>query len=80
MQRLSGSGRVLQAEGAPQPLAAGSATFHHARTMHYSRGNSTDSQRRALVSNFRPAAMVEYERQKDYDYGRSMVGIGLGIR
>ena len=26
-------------EGKPEPLPAGSCTFHHGRTLHYSRGN-----------------------------------------
>lgn len=31
------------------PLAAGGATVHHAHTLHYSRANKTDQQRRAFV-------------------------------
>jgi phytanoyl-CoA hydroxylase len=39
--------------------------------LHYSRGNTTDSHRRALIVNFRPIAMIELERQKGFDHGRS---------
>jgi len=49
-------------------LAAGSCSFHHGRTVHYSRGNSTDGNRRAFILNFRPKAMIEYERAKGFDH------------
>ena len=51
-------------------LKPGSCTFHHGRTLHYSRGNSTDAQRRAFIVNFRPAEMIRYERANGFDHGR----------
>ena len=49
-------------------LNPGSCVFHHGSTLHYSRGNSTNSNRRALITNFRPKAMIELERSKGYDH------------
>jgi hypothetical protein len=63
-----------EAEGVPVPIAAGSCTFHHGATMHYSRGNSTSRRRRALVVNFRPRAMVELERARGFDHGKDAPG------
>lgn len=63
-----------EAEGVAVPLAAGSCTFHHGGTMHYSRGNSTAGRRRALIVNFRPQAMVELERTRGFDHGRDAPG------
>lgn len=57
-----------EAEGVPVPLKAGSCVWHHGGTLHYSRGNSTDRRRRAFITNFRPAAMVAYEREKGFDH------------
>jgi hypothetical protein len=42
--------------------------------MHYTRGNSTPGHRRALIVNFRPRAMVEYERARCFDHGKSEPG------
>jgi hypothetical protein len=63
-----------EAEGVPVPLSAGSCTFHHGATMHYSRGNSTRDRRRALIVNFRPKAMVELERARGFDHGKDAPG------
>lgn len=63
-----------EAEGTPVPLAAGSCTFHHGGTLHYSRGNSTTARRRALIVNFRPRAMVELERARGFDHGKDAPG------
>jgi ectoine hydroxylase-related dioxygenase (phytanoyl-CoA dioxygenase family) len=60
-----------ETEGAAVELLAGSCVFHHGMTLHYSRGNTTKSQRRAFIVNFRPDAMIELERQKGFDHGRS---------
>lgn len=60
-----------EAEGMPIPLKPGSATFHHGATLHDSRGNSTDTHRRAYIVNFRPEAMVQFEREQGFDHGRS---------
>ena len=65
-----------EAEGVPVPIAAGSCTFHHGATMHYSRGNSTSRRRRALIVNFRPRAMVELERARGFDHGKDAPGRG----
>jgi len=49
-------------------LQAGSCVFHQGGTLHYSRGNSTLDNRRALITNFRPKAMIQLERQKGVDH------------
>jgi ectoine hydroxylase-related dioxygenase (phytanoyl-CoA dioxygenase family) len=63
--------QATEIEGVPIPLKPGSATFHHGATLHYSRGNTTTTHRRAYIVNFRPEAMVQYERQQGFDHGRS---------
>jgi ectoine hydroxylase-related dioxygenase (phytanoyl-CoA dioxygenase family) len=55
-------------------LKSGSCTFHHGRTLHYSRGNSTDTQRRAFIINFRPSAMIKVERELGFDHGKNNAG------
>ena len=55
------------------PLTRGGCTFHSGRTLHYTRGNSTAHDRRALIVNFRPQAMVEYERSLGFDHGKKGV-------
>eukprot|EP00117_Sycon_ciliatum_P040360 scpid53446/ scgid3887/ Phytanoyl-CoA dioxygenase domain-containing protein 1 len=57
-------------EGVPQPLSPGSCTMHHGRTLHYSRGNSSKTTRRGFITNYRPAAMVRWERELGYDHGK----------
>ncbi len=69
----TGQGGALQCgaterEAAAVELHAGSCTFHHGRTAHYSRGNSTNNHRRAFIVNFRPATMVEFERKRGFDH------------
>ena len=49
-------------------LEPGSSVFHHGRTMHYSRGNSTNNNRRAYITNFRPLEMIKLERSKGHDH------------
>jgi phytanoyl-CoA hydroxylase len=53
----------------PVPLPPGHAVAHAGGTLHYSRGNSTDGHRRAYILNFRPAAMVDLERERGMDHG-----------
>jgi ectoine hydroxylase-related dioxygenase (phytanoyl-CoA dioxygenase family) len=53
----------------PVPLPPGSAVVHAGRTLHYSRGNTTDGPRRAYIHNFRPAAMIARERELGMDHG-----------
>lgn len=62
---------ATEEEMEPMPLPPGSAGLHMGRTLHYSRGNTTDTRRRAFIMNFRPAAMVAYERSQGFDHGRS---------
>ena len=69
-------GGALECDGSeagarPVPLAPGSCTFHGGRTLHYSRGNTTANHRRALILNFRPAAMIQLEREFGFDHGKS---------
>lgn len=77
--RSAGPGGALacdasESDGVAVPLAAGSCTFHGGGTLHYSRGNSTATRRRALIVNFRPRAMVEYERARGFDHGKDGPG------
>jgi len=59
-----------EAKGVSVPLKPGSATMHHGATLHHTRGNSTETHRRAYILNFRPKAMIEYSRSKGFDHGR----------
>lgn len=52
----------------PVPLHIGGCTFHDGFTLHYSRGNTTNSQRRALILNFRPKEMIKLERYQGIDH------------
>ena len=58
-------------EGTPVPLQKGSCTLHHGRTLHYTRGNTTNTQRRAYILNFRPKEMIEWERKTGFDHGKT---------
>lgn len=46
----------------------GDCILHHGGTLHYSRGNSTNLRRRAFITNFRPKAMIAFERKNGYDH------------
>lgn len=50
------------------PLSPGGCTFHDGYTLHYSQGNTTGKQRRALILNFRPKKMIEFEREQGVDH------------
>ena len=50
------------------PLKAGGCTFHDGYTLHFSKGNATATQRRALIFNFRPQKMIELEREEGIDH------------
>lgn len=63
--------RCSEEEGSPVPLSPGSCTLHHGRTLHYTRGNKTSSQRRAYILNFRPSAMVQWERENGFDHSKT---------
>ena len=69
----TGKGGALQCEAVETEafaaeIKAGSCTFHHGRTIHYARGNSTNRRRRAFITNYRPAAMIAYERAQGFDH------------
>lgn len=57
-------------EGIAVEIKPGSCIFHHGHTLHYSRGNSTNGNRRAFIVNLRPEAMIALERQQGHDHGR----------
>uniref|UniRef100_A0A1I8IXG9 Phytanoyl-CoA dioxygenase family protein n=1 Tax=Macrostomum lignano TaxID=282301 RepID=A0A1I8IXG9_9PLAT len=63
-----------EADGVPCELQPGDCTLHSGQTLHYSRGNTSDCWRRGYVMNFRPLAMVEFERQRNYDHGQAGLG------
>ncbi|MFC5046717.1 phytanoyl-CoA dioxygenase family protein [Aquimarina hainanensis] len=50
------------------PLNPGGCTFHNGFVLHYSKGNVTPNQRRALILNFRPADMIALERKQGVDH------------
>jgi ectoine hydroxylase-related dioxygenase (phytanoyl-CoA dioxygenase family) len=50
------------------PLKPGGCTFHDGFTLHFSQGNTTNTQRRALILNFRPKKMIEFEREQGMDH------------
>lgn len=69
----TGNKGALQCEGSEKnsvfiELQPGSCVFHQGGTLHYSRGNVTDSNRRALITNFRPKAMIALERSQGVDH------------
>ncbi|MFE4975942.1 phytanoyl-CoA dioxygenase family protein [Kitasatospora sp. NPDC056651] len=51
------------------PLSAGEAVAHTGQTLHYSRGNTSDRNRRAYILNYRPAEMIRLEREQGMDHG-----------
>ena len=69
----TGKGGALQcqadeSEAIAAEIKAGSCTIHTGRTVHYARGNSTSTRRRAFICNFRPQEMIAYERAKGFDH------------
>ena len=69
----TGNKGALQCEGSEEnsvfiELQPGSCVFHQGGTLHYSRGNATDNNRRALITNFRPKAMIALERSQGVDH------------
>ncbi len=69
----TGNKGALQCEGNEEnavfiPLEPGSCVFHQGGTLHYSRGNSTDDNRRAMITNFRPKSMIALERSQGVDH------------
>jgi ectoine hydroxylase-related dioxygenase (phytanoyl-CoA dioxygenase family) len=55
-------------EAVSVPLTPGSCVLHHGATVHYSRGNTTSHNRRAMIVNLRPQEMIEFERQRGFDH------------
>ena len=49
-------------------LKPGSVVMHHGATLHYSRGNTTNTHRRAMIVNLRPKDMIIYERERGFDH------------
>ncbi|MBU3025278.1 phytanoyl-CoA dioxygenase family protein [Zobellia galactanivorans] len=69
--KIAGGALSVQAfpeNGKPLPLKAGGCSFHDGFTLHYSKGNSTNGQRRALILNFRPQEMIKLERERGMDH------------
>ena len=69
----TGDKGALQCEGTENnsvciELQPGSCVFHQGGTLHYSRGNSTENNRRAFITNFRPKAMIDLEREQGVDH------------
>ena len=69
----TGNKGALQCEGSEEnsvciPLEVGSCVFHQGGTLHYSRGNTTNDNRRAMITNFRPATMIALERAQGIDH------------
>jgi len=60
-----------ESESIHVPLKPGSCAMHGGNTLHYSRGNNTNGNRRAWIINFRPKEMIDLERSKGFDHGRS---------
>ena len=63
-----------EAEAVAMAVNPGDCIVHHGNTLHYSRGNSVSTRRRAFITNFRPQTMIELERNLGYDHtgGRSV--------
>jgi ectoine hydroxylase-related dioxygenase (phytanoyl-CoA dioxygenase family) len=62
------------------PIVAGGAVLNTGLTLHFTGGNlSPDRPRRAYIANFRPAPMVELERNHGFDHGlHGIHGAGFG--
>lgn len=66
-------GGALACEGheedaVPVELNPGDCVVHQGGTLHYSRGNTTATRRRAFITNFRPQKMIALEREQGYDH------------
>tara|TARA_Y100001960_G_C14611035_1_gene795790 strand:+ start:295 stop:1044 length:750 start_codon:yes stop_codon:yes gene_type:complete len=55
-------------EGIACPIKKGGMIIHDGRILHYSRGNSTQQRRRALITNYRPVSMIKWERSIGFDH------------
>ena len=59
---------VAPDEGVSVPLEPGDCVFHDGNTLHFTNGNTTDLRRRALIVNYRPKAMITWERERGFDH------------
>lgn len=71
--KQTGNKGALKCEGSEAnsvcvELRPGSCVFHQGGTLHYSRGNSTGDNRRAIITNFRPKSMIALEREMGMDH------------
>lgn len=57
-----------EGEGIACPIKKGGMIVHDGRILHYSRGNSTSTRRRALITNYRPISMIKWERSIGFDH------------
>ncbi len=57
-----------EGEAIAAEVSAGTCILHHGGTVHYARGNSTNKRRRAFITNYRPKAMIEFERKLGFDH------------
>ena len=57
-----------ESRGVACPIPAGDMIVHDGRTLHYTRGNSTSTRRRALITNYRSEEMIKWERSIGYDH------------
>lgn len=57
-----------EAEAVSIPLKPGSCVFHHGATVHYSWGNTTGTNRRAMIVNLRLQEMIDFERNRGFDH------------
>merc|ERR1712232_974744 len=69
---IDGQAEELIRKGATSyPVSAGGAALNTGLTLHFTGGNSSpDRPRRAYIANFRPAAMIELEREHGFDHGK----------
>jgi phytanoyl-CoA hydroxylase len=59
---------VAPGEGVAIPLEPGDCVFHDGNMLHFTRGNTTDLRRRALIVNYRPSSMIDWERERGFDH------------
>lgn len=60
--------KATESEAIPVPLKAGDMVIHEGGTIHYSRANNTAGRRRAVILNYRPIAMIKFERERGFDH------------
>lgn len=75
-----GAEELIRAGARSYPVGAGGAVLNTGHTLHYTGGNGSPRQRRAYILNFRPAPMIELERQHGFDHGRCGLNLGFGAK